>query len=59
MATFSQMLTNVKGRCSIQQETQFDSLIRTWLNDAQRNLSTRFLWGFLKDLQDLATVAGT
>lgn len=57
--TFAQMLTNVKGRCSIQQETQFDSLIRTWLNDAQRNLSTRFLWDFLMDYQDLTTVSGT
>lgn len=56
---YLQLLNNVKARCSINQESQFDADIRMFLNDGQREISSRYTWRFLQAEETITTVAGT
>lgn len=59
MATFGSLLTNVKYRCSIQNESSYDTALKLWLNDGQRDILNRYLWDFTRTYEDISTVAST
>lgn len=55
--TYAQLLTNLKGRVGLSNISTYDSLLKMWLNDGQRNITTRFLWNFLQQQETVTTVA--
>lgn len=57
--TLGSLLTNLKGRCGLQNDSTFDTLLRSWINDGQRNITTRFLWPFLNQSETVTTSDGT
>lgn len=57
MPTFSELVTNVKGRTNLTNESSYDVLIRTWINDAQQDIASRYLWSFLRTTDEITTVA--
>lgn len=56
---YGQILTRVKERCSITNESQFDASVLDYVNDGLMDVATRYLWPFLLASETLVSVAGT
>lgn len=59
MATLGEMLIDVKARCARESDSSLDSNFRTWLNQGQNNVQTRYIWPFLEAEGTVTTVAST
>lgn len=57
--TFAQLFTNTKARCGLINDSTFDTYLKLWINDGQRNVVTRFLWPFLQQQETVTTIAST
>jgi len=57
--TYKEMFDNVKRRCSITGESEWDADIRQYLNDAQNDIASRYFWPFLESSETVTTTSGT
>lgn len=56
--TFLAMLNDAKARCAVT-SADLDSNFRTWLNQAQQNITTRYSWPFLEKEGTVTTASST
>ncbi len=59
MATFLQLFTDLKGRCSLTDDSTYDTLLKQWLNAGQKAITRRYIWPFLQTEGTITTVAST
>lgn len=55
--TFGDMLTDLKYRCTLENRSFPDSVLKTWMNAGYQNTGRRHLWPFLWTETDITTSA--